>query len=408
MIIIAIYNENLRFKIIRSRIFIKLNLVGIIMSAPITHKIRVWDAPTRLFHWTLVGSFLTLWLTSENDQLLDFHVFAGYLLFGLLLFRLIWGMIGTEHAKFANFLYGWRAVRNYLSTLFSAQPQHFLGHNPAGSLAIWLILLLGLIASLSGIMLLGAEEQHGLLVGWFSFDQSEIIRAVHALSSNIMLFIVIMHILGVIVSSRLHRENLAKAMVTGWKEARTTHPNVATHNWLAGGLLLIIIGFSAFYFKGYATATAEHPYLPFVGVQLPMEPTWQKSCGECHLAYHPSLLPARSWEKMFAEQQEHFGEDLALENNLLQILTTFAKTHAAETLPTEPAWKISRSIPVAQAPQRITETEYWKMKHHEIQEDVWKYPNIRSRANCAACHWDAAQGTFEDGAMRIPMAQIEK
>jgi len=379
----------------------------LIMSAPFSHKIRVWDAPTRLFHWALVGSFLTLWLTSENDQLLDFHVFAGYLFFGLLLFRLIWGIIGTEYAKFSHFLYGWRAVRDYLLSLISTHPQHFLGHNPAGSFAIWLILLLGLIASLSGVMLLGAEEQHGLLAGWFSFTQSEIIRVVHTLSSNIMLFVVIVHICGVILSSWLHRENLAKSMITGWKKADTFHPDVATHRWLAGGLFLMMLGFSAVYFRGYATATAEQPYLPFVGVQLPMNPSWQESCGECHLAYHPSLLPVRSWEKMFAEQQEHFGEDLALETNLLQTLTTFARDHAAETLPTEPAWKISHSIPVAQAPLRITETEYWKMKHHEIQEDVWKYPNIRSHANCAACHWDAAQGTFEDGAMRIPTAPLE-
>lgn len=377
------------------------------MSSSTTPQVRVWDLPTRLFHWALVCSFVILWITRESDELLDFHIFAGYLLFGLLIFRLIWGFIGTEYAKFHNFLYGWRSVYRYLSSFFSSQPQHFLGHNPAGSLAIWLILIVGLIASISGVLLLGAEERHGLFANWFSFEQSESIRTVHTLSSNVMLFIVIVHLSGVIVASWLHRENLVRAMVTGWKATHTPHANVAMHGVVAGSLLLVMIGFTTAYFRGYVLATPEHPYLPFVGVQLPMNSQWQEACGECHLAYHPSLLPTRSWEKLFVEQQSHFGEDLALESNAVQILTTFAVTHAAELLPTEASWKISRQIPMTETPLRITETEYWKRKHHEIEDVIWKYPNIQSRANCAACHLDAQQGTFEDGAMRIP-AELKK
>jgi cytochrome b len=377
------------------------------MSSP-THRVRVWDLPTRIFHWALVFSFVILWITHESDELLDFHVFAGYLFLGLLIFRLIWGMIGTEYAKFRHFLYGWRSVRNYLGSLFTAHPQHFLGHNPAGSLAIWLILIVGLISALSGLMLLGAEEQHGLLAGWFSFEQSVMMRIVHTWSSNLMLLIVIVHVCGVIVASGLHHENLARAMVTGWKFTDVPHSSVALHGVVAGSLLLVMIGFTSAYFRGYVTATPEHPYLPFVGVQLQMNSEWQTSCGECHLAYHPSLLPSRAWKQLFAEQHEHFGEDLALETELLQVLTTYAMTHAAEFLPTEAAWKISRQIPPTQTPLRITETEYWKWKHREIPEFVWKYPNIRSHANCAACHLDAQQGTFEDGAMRIPASRVEK
>lgn len=372
------------------------------MSSPTTRQILVWDAPTRIFHWATALSFLLLWLTHESSQLLDFHVFAGYLLFGLLLFRIIWGFIGTEYAKFYHFCYGGRSVYSYLSSLFSKEPQHFIGHNPAGSLAIWLILLLGLTASISGVMLLGAEERHGLLAGWFSFQDSEMIREVHEIAANLMLLVIIIHISGVIIAGRLHHENLAKSMMTGYKTTATDCNSVAAHSWLGLGLLVAILSFTAIYFKGYATATLEHPYLPFVGVQLPMNEQWQESCGECHLAYHPSLLPARSWEKLFIEQQDHFGEDLGLETEMAQKLLHFAIPHAAETLPTEAAWKISRSIPATETPLRITETQYWKRKHLEIPDDLWQQNTVRSRANCAACHLDAQQGTFEDGAMRVP------
>lgn len=372
------------------------------MSSSENHQILVWDVPTRIFHWTTALSFLLLWLTQESSQLLDYHVFAGYLLFGLLLFRIVWGFIGTEYAKFKNFCYGGRAVYKYLCTLFSKAPQHFIGHNPAGSLAIWLLLLLGLIASVSGVMLLGAEERHGLLVGWFSFQDSEVIREVHKMASNLMLLVVIIHISGVIIAGRLHHENLAKSMLTGYKVTESSNPSVAARGWLGVGLLLIILNFTAIYFKGYITATSAQPYLPFVGEQLPMNSKWQESCGECHLAFHPSLLPTRSWEKLFAEQQDHFGEDLALETVTAQELLHFATTHAAETLPTEAAWKISRSIPNTQAPLRITETAYWKQKHLEIPDLIWQQETVRSPANCAACHLDAQQGTFEDGAMRVP------
>jgi hypothetical protein len=123
----------------------------------------------------------------------------------------------------------------------------------------------------------------------------------------------------------------------------------------------------------------------------------------CHRrAFHPSLLPARSWDGLLDTQASHFGDDLALDPETLAELRAFARDNAAESLQTEAAWKIGRSVPVREIPLRITETAYWTRKHDDIADAVWQVPEVRARANCAACHLDAEAGTFEDAAMRLP------
>jgi Dihaem cytochrome c len=130
--------------------------------------------------------------------------------------------------------------------------------------------------------------------------------------------------------------------------------------------------------------------------------TWESECGGCHLAFHPSLLPVRSWESLLDGQADHFGDDLALDPATLAELRAFARGHAAETALTEAAWKINRSVPAQATPTRITGTGYWKRKHAGIPEAVWQGSGVRTRANCVACHLDAERGTFEDAAMRVP------
>ncbi len=365
-------------------------------------RIRVWDLPIRLFHWLLVFSFIATWLTEDNDRYLDFHVFFGYLFIGLLLFRLIWGIVGSHYARFAQFHYGFKAIRDYSKSLFSSHPQHFVGHNPAGSLAIFAIISLGLIVAVSGLLTLGGEEQHGVFAGLFSFAEGEIFHEIHEISAWLLLGVVGVHIAGVVVSSFLHRENLVRSMVTGYKMTETEQPSVNLHITVAILLLTILLISSGFYFQGYFTQTPDKPYLPFVGPQLASNETWQSECSDCHLAYHPSLLPSRSWQRIFKEQSEHFGDDLALDEETLTELGNFAINYAAETEVTEIAWKINHTVPLHDIPLRITETTYWKKQHHEIEDIIWQQQNVNSKANCSACHLDAKQGTFEDGAMRIP------
>ena len=177
---------------------------------PDTRAIRVWDLPTRLFHWSLVASFATAFLTSESEKLRDIHVIAGYTLAGLLVFRLLWGFVGGGYSRFAEFLPTPRKVIDYLKSLLDGKPQHYIGHNPAGAVAIFLLLGMGAVASASG---------------WAVYESlgGHFMEELHEVVANGMMALVAIHIAGVIVSSWLHKENLIRAMITGCKQMRNAN-----------------------------------------------------------------------------------------------------------------------------------------------------------------------------------------
>ncbi len=93
-------------------------------------QIKVWDLPVRVFHWSLVVGFTIAWFTGEQSEML--HSWAGYTVLGLVLFRIGWGIVGSRHARFSDFIYSPSRILAYLRSLCSGQPTHYLGHNPAG------------------------------------------------------------------------------------------------------------------------------------------------------------------------------------------------------------------------------------------------------------------------------------
>ncbi|MDH4276203.1 MAG: cytochrome b/b6 domain-containing protein, partial [Gammaproteobacteria bacterium] len=280
---------------------------------PQPSKILVWDLPTRTFHWLLVLSFSVAWITHEDNRYLYAHTVAGYFFFGLLLFRIAWGVIGSHYARFRAFAYDWRSASGYLRALLSGQASRYLGHNPIGSWAIFLLLALGLLISISGLVVLGGEEGHGVLRGIVPYALGKAAKEVHEALAATMVLVIIIHIAGVIVESLIHRENLVQAMLTGYKIGKETGVAISRFRLLGISLLIIFSVAGLYAFKGYLTARPGAPFLPFVGPSLADDPVWRKACAECHLAFHPSLLPARSWQKMLDEQAKHFGEDLGLD-----------------------------------------------------------------------------------------------
>jgi len=375
-----------------------------------THQIRIWDLPTRLFHWLLVIAFIVAMLSQGDDRYLDIHVYSGYLFFGLLGFRLIWGIFGSHYARFSHFAFDWKPVWHYLKTLPTKQRQHFLGHNPAASWAIFIMLGFGLVVSLTGLLTLGGEERHGPFAGMISFALGSTIHEWHDVTAWLLLGLICIHIIGVLVESRLHHENLIKAMITGFKSISTPllelPLSVQRHGLIATALILAIIAGTWASFNGYIQQTENQPYRPFIGPILPDNALWREACGECHLAYHPTLLPARSWQLMLAEQHDHFEEDLDLDNETLLEIQTFSMENAAESELTEAAWKINHSTPPEQTPLRITKTAYWIEQHQNIADEIWQHPEVNFQGNCGACHLDAEQGTFEDAAMRLPNSSV--
>lgn len=195
-----------------------------------TGKILVWDAPVRVFHWLMVFCFTGAYLTAEEESWRLLHVTLGYTLGGLVAFRLAWGLAGTRYARFASFVRGPGAVLRYGRALMAGRPEHTTGHNPAGAVAIVLMLAcsLAMVAS-----------------GWAIYNDlgGEWLEEVHELSANLMLLVVGVHIAGVALASWLHRENLVRAMVTGFKQG-PAGAGIRRAWWgLAGVILLAVAGF---------------------------------------------------------------------------------------------------------------------------------------------------------------------
>jgi cytochrome b len=127
------------------------------MDTPIFTK--VWDLPLRIFHWLLVIAFFVAYLTEE--ELLDVHVLAGYVVFGLLVFRLVWGFIGNRYARFASFLCSPAASIAYIKDVIALNPKRYLGHNPAGAAMIVLLLVSLLMTVLTGFAVYCADQGAG-------------------------------------------------------------------------------------------------------------------------------------------------------------------------------------------------------------------------------------------------------
>ena len=178
-------------------------------------RIYVWDPFVRLFHWTLVGAFSVAYLT--EDDLLAVHVWAGYVVGGLIVARIIWGFVGPTHARFSDFIYAPVTTLAYLRDLVRFRAERHLGHSPGGGAMVVLLLLFLTATVVTGLVVYGGEQQAGPLAGMFTKDTGEAVEEAHELLANITLALVFAHIAAVVLASFVHRENLVRSMVTGYK-----------------------------------------------------------------------------------------------------------------------------------------------------------------------------------------------
>ncbi|MEJ2454495.1 MAG: cytochrome b/b6 domain-containing protein [Candidatus Thiodiazotropha sp.] len=182
-------------------------------------EIHVWDPMVRLFHWILVTAFAVAFLT--EDDWMTLHSYAGYVIVGLLLFRLVWGLIGPRYARFSDFVKSPATVIGYLKDLAKFRAPRFIGHNPAGG-AMIVALLLSLIATcVTGLFAYGSVGSGPLSSLFLSQSTygSEWLEEVHEFFANFTLLLVVVHLSGVAFESLLHKENLVRSMFTGIKRA---------------------------------------------------------------------------------------------------------------------------------------------------------------------------------------------
>lgn len=197
--------------------------------APATSRILVWDLPVRLFHWMLAISFAGAWLTAESERWRDVHILLGYTAGVLVVLRIVWGLVGTRHARFASFVRGPRRVVAYLRSLVSGRPEHTAGHNPAGAWAIVALLALTLAIVATGLVVEADAGPKGL-------------DDVHEALAIAMLVVVGIHVAGVVVGSLVHRENLVRAMVTGRKLGSPGDAIGSPRRIVAAALVALVVG----------------------------------------------------------------------------------------------------------------------------------------------------------------------
>ena len=167
-------------------------------------KIKVWDLPLRVFHWALAASFIGAYALADSERLRNVHVMLGYTVLGLLVFRLAWGFVGTQHARFRSFAFSPLAAARHLRDELAGRAKRYVGHNPAGSWAIYGLLLLGAATGITGCLTFNK-------VGGETFEE------IHEVLANAWLLLVALHVLAVVATSLAHRENLVRTMITGRK-----------------------------------------------------------------------------------------------------------------------------------------------------------------------------------------------
>jgi cytochrome b len=192
-------------------------------------KVLVWDLPLRIFHWGLAGAFAGAFLTAESERWRDVHAALGYTVLVLVAFRLLWGVLGTRYARFRALPLAPRRALAYLGSLARGRPEPHLGHNPAGSLAIYALLALAGATALTGL-------------ATFADLGGERLSELHEGLANAMLAVVVVHVAGVVVGSLAHRENLVAAMLTGRKRGTPGTGIGGPRRAVAAVLVAVVVG----------------------------------------------------------------------------------------------------------------------------------------------------------------------
>jgi cytochrome b len=199
-------------------------------------NMRVWDAPTRLFHWSIVLLVIASYVTMKMDRL-ELHYLSGYAMLSLLLFRLAWGFVGSETSRFAKFLRSPVAGLRHLAAFGRREPDREIGHNAAGGWMVLAMLLALLVQAATGLFAGDPIEGGGPFVDQISGPLQKTLTKVHHISFNVILGLIGLHILAILAYAAVKRHDLVRPMVTGKKRlpANTRQPR------LANPLLAVVI-----------------------------------------------------------------------------------------------------------------------------------------------------------------------
>ncbi|HRJ00991.1 MAG TPA: cytochrome b/b6 domain-containing protein [Hyphomonas sp.] len=204
-------------------------------EAHATRKLKVWDLPTRMFHWSLLALILVSWFSGGEDESAGIHRLSGMLLCGLIVFRTVWGFAGGEHSRFAAFFPNPARIISHLRKVATGTPERHLGHNPVGGVAVFLLLGAVSVCIFTGLMSSG-EGLTGPLAGYAPFEMSN----VHELAFRALQALVVLHLIGVALESWLAKDGLVPAMITGRKIRGAGEPGEHARLGSVAGLVLAV------------------------------------------------------------------------------------------------------------------------------------------------------------------------
>ncbi len=364
-----------------------------------TKKIRIWDLPTRIYHWLqlalVVGALGTGFFAPE--YWLSIHVWLGYGIVALLVFRLAWGFFGPEYSRFSSFIFSPKTLVAHIKAIKAGKPLHFFGHNPLGALMVFALISVLALISLSGLINYGGVENLGAFAGFVDYAMGSNAGKIHLFLAFALIAMILFHIFGVVFESKISKSSLTKSMIDGDKPVPQGEgaPSLAQKDLVPAVISIAVLGVALI---AGSIFMSKVPASGFIA--MPVSENYQSECGDCHMVYHPSLLPKKSWAVLMDELEDHFGEDAYLDDETSDEILAYLTSFSAENWDSEAANNLL--IVDKEKPTQISATPYWKLRHDKIDEDIFKAKPINSKANCEACHGDAKTGRFDDVNIEIP------
>ncbi len=360
----------------------------------------VWPIGTRIIHWMMALSFTAAFITSFYEHLLHDHVALGFIFLTIIIYRIIWGIVGPQYATFNTFKLKPSQLKHYFVEKIQNRWRKIpAGHNPASSwYTVW-ALIVGMVIVVSGLLLYGIQEAKGLF-RFLNSDYAEymgILTWIHKYASYLFTAWVLIHIAGVLIEQFWHKTGMVFAMITGYKKTEGEDTKVKpTLSFFAYSTILIAIGTYFFIVSSNYNFLTLQKYTNIDYEE--MHPVFYNECGDCHKVYPPYMLPKKSWKKIMAGLDNHRGKEIT-EANITKSqqasILTFLTQNAAETSKREAAVKVMHSLG-ERRPKAITKTPYWRETHKDIPKSVYKQKKIKDKSNCIACHKDFEHGNLDD------------
>lgn len=200
-------------------------------------KIRVYDLPTTIFHWIFAILFLTAFgitkVVDDESALFTFHMLIGIMLFAVVVWRITWGFVGSKYARFSSFQLNPKDLLIYFRDFFTTKTKRYLGHNPASSWAAIIMFILALGLGLTGYMMAQGTGK-------------DFYEDIHELMANAFIIVVIFHVVGILLHTFRHRDNIGLSMINGKKDALNDEPGIIKSHRLAALVFVAFVGLFAF------------------------------------------------------------------------------------------------------------------------------------------------------------------